>query len=148
MNQILDDVYKIKHNYGGFYIFPTFFKNSLFAEYYELSRCSDLCEFTHKVDKKRKKKAKKLKKEIISYMNDYKILSDENKEYFNESSIINFEFVNKSIENENGRYDLFIRTIKYKTVMGSYEINDKYFEDLCKYTSNPELYLDTIRYNL
>lgn len=62
-----------------------------------------------------------------------------------ESKIIDFEIVVVG----TGKFGTVkVKTIKLKSLMGSYVLNQKDFEKLVIYTSNPELYLDAKKYNL
>ena len=43
---------------------------------------------------------------------------------------------------------LFPKKIPVKNKFGTYKLSQKDFEDLCIYLSDPELYLNTKKYNL
>jgi hypothetical protein len=154
--------YKVKNNFG-YTIYPDFFEEGgeLF-DYLNLKGTQDTYDFPHsdpnywekvsKINKKRKKDRKHKYKEILSYINDF-IKLPENKNFCNgrftefatPSTIIDFDFV---IAGTDKLGEHKIETLKLSTRFGTYELNQKDFEDLVRYTSDPELYLDTKKYNL
>jgi len=135
--------YKIKTNFGGCEIFPDFFKDSLLNEYYKLSYGSD---YNYEDDKKFKKKAKKLKKEIIGYINDYAKLPEKRKifgEFENNLEIIDFNLIF-----EFSDFTHKLKTMSWTNKLGTYKFNEDEFEDINIYLSDPELYMNIKKYNL
>lgn len=136
--------YRIKSKiYGSEYIYPDFFKDSLLSKYYNLLHGDDKDYF---VEKKMRKDAKKLGKEIVGYINDYKKLDNSLIPKGIEYPIIDFELIFGS-DPDNWRNHKLIG-FKITTIMGSYQVSQECFEDICRYTSDPELYLNTKKYNL
>lgn len=131
--------FKVKSNFGSYYVYPNMFDKCLLYEYYTLSMGDD---FDYKQDKKNIKKSKKLKKEIINHLNEYKNL-EENENKFGVYPITDFELIF-----EYKKPDFILKTLKYKDIMGKYEINQELFKDIILYLSDPELYLNTKKYNL
>ena len=150
--------YAIKSDFGGETIYPDFFKEGgeLF-DYFALIGTQDRFDFSHsdpdywekvnKINKERKKKRKLKKKQILSYINDFVKLPENKKEFFNiGSQIIDFNLI--FTPDRNNWRNRKLTTMSITTIFGTYKLTRKKFEDLVIYTSNPELYLDTKKYNL
>jgi len=156
--------YKIKSEFGGGTIYPDFFtEGGELFDYFNLIGTQDIFDFPHsdtdywekvtKINKDRKKRRKQKKKEILSYINDFiKLPENQNFCY----GMINFPVMDfnmvfdfNSVKNENDwKPYRKLKTIELKTIMGTYKLNQTDFEDLVRYTSDPELYLNAKKYNL
>lgn len=143
--------------------YPDFFKDEIF-DYYNLLGTLDVYDFPHtddldywekvnKIEKYRKKLRKKKKKDILRYINDF-IRSPENEKFCNglfcefgfedsNDEVLDFEFVFTG----GGTYWKVhkLKTLKLKKNSGTYELNQKDFEDLVKYIN---FSADTKKYNL
>jgi len=97
------------------------------------------------------KRLRVLRSDILSYINDFYRFDDNYKKYgFDYTpNITDFNFIwDFNSKNEDKEQIRTLRCLSIKTYSGTYKTKPDESEELIKYLSDPELYLNTKKYNL